>query len=380
MKSNKIAVYILEIVLLIYTILFQAIIIRYFRLSSELISYHFWVLTAAFMFLRFHYPKDDSYFKNASLRVVAIALLTLLITVYLLGLFLGYSRSIFSHTPIAIFKNIWHVLLILLPQEYIRHIVCKNTDKDKAPIVVLTLIYIVFNILNVYNYTQIQNNEDVFKFVSGIVLSMIAQQSLYSYITYKISVRTTLLLRISLDIYPYLFPFYPSLGDYITSVIDIGFSFLIFHTLNKMVTYHDKVNMYYRRVILNVILIPVLSVLILIVVLVSGLLKYKMIAIGSNSMVPVYYRGDAVIYEQLKENISDNVEVGDILVFDRNGIIMTHRVNKIIYANNGNYIYITKGDANENVDSFETEENKVLGIVKYRVKYIGYPTIGTDLY
>ena len=70
----------------------------------------------------------------------------------------------------------------------------------------------------------------------------------------------------------------------------------------------------------------------------------------------------------------------DILVFDRNGIIMTHRVNKIIYANNGNYIYITKGDANENVDSFETEENKVLGIVKYRVKYIGYPTIGTDLY
>lgn len=47
----------------------------------------------------------------------------------------------------------------------------------------------------------------------------------------------------------------------------------------------------------------------------------------------------------------------------------------MFHINCNTTIYITKGDANENVDSFETEENKVLGIVKYRVKYIGYPTI-----
>lgn len=374
MKSNKYTVYIVEIVLFLYTILFQTVIINHLRINAELINIIFWVLITFFILLRCHYPKDDSYFKSASIRIIIISLLTILITVYLLGIFLGYSNSIFSHKPIVLLHNIGPIVITILSEEIIRHIVCKNSGNSKLPIIILTIIYILFHVLSAYKYTKFYNNEDIFIFISGVVLSTVAMQLLYSYITYKISPRPSILLRILLEIYPYIFPFYPNLGDYITSVIDIALPFFIYKSLNKTISYHDKTNIHYRNIIINIMLIPIMSGLAIIVLLVSGVLKYKMIAIGSNSMVPVYHRGDAIIYEQIKEDIKENVEVGDILVFKRNDIVMTHRIKRIIY-NNNECIYITKGDANEDIDHFETNEKNVLGVVKYRIKYIGYPTI-----
>ena len=96
-----------------------------------------------------------------------------------------------------------------------------------------------------------------------------------------------------------------------------------------------------------------------------------MIAIGSDSMNPIYYKGDAVIY---KKTEIKNIKEKDILVFNYNGTIITHRVKKIIIKNDRIY-YQTIGDNNKNVDSVLIDSKDVLGTVKYIVKYIGNPTI-----
>ena len=98
---------------------------------------------------------------------------------------------------------------------------------------------------------------------------------------------------------------------------------------------------------------------------------YKMIAIGSDSMNPVYYRGDAVIYKEVQIN---KIKEKDILVFKYNGTIITHRVKNIIQKDN-KIFFQTKGDNNKTVDSVLIESDDVLGTVQYIVKYIGYPTI-----
>ena len=88
-------------------------------------------------------------------------------------------------------------------------------------------------------------------------------------------------------------------------------------------------------------------------------------------MEPVYSRGDAVIYS--KADASEVVK-DDILVFVKNGVVVTHRIIKI--SGSGKEILIqTKGDANNTPDSFTVNSGDVLGIVKYKVKYIGFPTI-----
>ena len=115
---------------------------------------------------------------------------------------------------------------------------------------------------------------------------------------------------------------------------------------------------------------PILAVLLVMIVLVSGFLKYKMIAVASGSMVPTYEKGDAVIYEKVN---ADQLQIGDILAFQKNDIIVTHRIVEI--RKNVRRVFITKGDANKSVDSYEVEASNVLGKVVFKVRYIGYPTV-----
>ena len=96
-----------------------------------------------------------------------------------------------------------------------------------------------------------------------------------------------------------------------------------------------------------------------------------MIAIGSDSMNPIYYRGDAIIYKEVKPG---EVKEKDILVFKSGSAIITHRVKKIIIDDNKIY-FQTKGDNNDTEDIELVSSNNIYGVVKYVVKYIGYPTI-----
>ena len=42
---------------------------------------------------------------------------------------------------------------------------------------------------------------------------------------------------------------------------------------------------------------------------------------------------------------------------------------------NGSYIFYTKGDNNEFVDNWEVYEDDIIGVVKFRIKYLGWPSV-----
>ena len=111
--------------------------------------------------------------------------------------------------------------------------------------------------------------------------------------------------------------------------------------------------------------------LIVIILLVSGLFKYYMIGISSNSMNPIYYRGDAVIIEKCE---ASQVKKGEILAYKYKGTIITHRVMKVENINEA-YKFTTKGDNNASSDGVEVTDKDVIGKVKFVVKYIAYPTV-----
>ena len=74
------------------------------------------------------------------------------------------------------------------------------------------------------------------------------------------------------------------------------------------------------------------------------------------------------------------LQVGEIIAFKKEGKIITHRIINIQKLDS-TYVIQTKGDANNAPDSFQVKEDEVLGVVKYSIKYLGYPTIWfNDLY
>ena len=82
-------------------------------------------------------------------------------------------------------------------------------------------------------------------------------------------------------------------------------------------------------------------------------------------------KGDAIIFEKYDKQ---TIAVGQIILFDYNGTQTVHRVDEIINVN-GVTRYYTKGDANKERDYGYITEDKIYGIVKLKLKYIGYPTL-----
>lgn len=91
---------------------------------------------------------------------------------------------------------------------------------------------------------------------------------------------------------------------------------------------------------------------------------HPLMAVASGSMEPVLYRGDLILVEGIT---MDDVEVGDVIVFDRFEMFVTHRV--IFKANvqdsNGTItdkvLLETKGDNNPAPDGLLVNEDMLIG-------------------
>ena len=87
-------------------------------------------------------------------------------------------------------------------------------------------------------------------------------------------------------------------------------------------------------------------------------------------MEPKISKGDVVVVD--KE--FTNLKIGDILAYKYNGKVVVHRVYKIINTNEEYFIY-TKGDANNDYDKYKITKDMFIGVVKFKVPLIGYPTV-----
>ena len=100
---------------------------------------------------------------------------------------------------------------------------------------------------------------------------------------------------------------------------------------------------------------------------------YSAYVIVSGSMEPIIKVRDAVVVRRCEEN---EIEIGDVVTYrsmDESyyGILITHRVVNI-EMQNGEKLFITKGDANETIDRSPVKFSQIQGKVAMRIPKIGY--------
>ncbi len=362
MKSKRI--YIIELLLFISIIVFNL----FFR--NELLLNISIILLTVITYLLFGFYKDNSYVKGNVNRIIIASLLAFFMVTYIIGLFVGFTKTIFQLSPKYLLNTVLLTMIVILCEELLRYIAAKNSFKTKWPIIIFTIIMCVLNIIIGINGYDFTDREMIFIFISVVVITVISREALCSYLAYNVSIVPCIIFKLIIEMYEYVLPIIPRLGNYLFSVFNLILVYIIFYFSNKIITYSEKREKYTRVAARRIIYVPILAVLLVMIVLVSGFLKYKMIAVASGSMVPTYEKGDAVIYEKVN---ADQLQIGDILAFQKNDIIVTHRIVEI--RKNVRRVFITKGDANKSVDSYEVEASNVLGKVVFKVRYIGYPTV-----
>ena len=113
---------------------------------------------------------------------------------------------------------------------------------------------------------------------------------------------------------------------------------------------------------------------ILLVCFMLGLFKYNAISILSNSMQPVFSRGDVIVYKQFTEKDINLITPNTIIIYSLGDQYIAHRVINVIKENNNIY-FQTKGDNNNTPDFFKVKIEQIKGIYAFHIKYLGFPSV-----
>ncbi|MBO5004351.1 MAG: signal peptidase I [Clostridia bacterium] len=181
--------------------------------------------------------------------------------------------------------------------------------------------------------------------------------------------------RLPITLASILLPIFPNIDWFLSSILEALVPVILFiyinyeHTIKiNRLTRKEKKGISPNKSAKFVIIAIVLTVFI------AGLFPYKPVAVMSNSMVPDFYRGYIVISKKIKKDDIKEIKVGDILEYQLESNVIIHRVIEI-EEKDGTRLFTTKGDNNDFPDMKKVEEKQVLGIVKFKIPYAGYPSV-----
>ena len=130
-----------------------------------------------------------------------------------------------------------------------------------------------------------------------------------------------------------------------------------------------------KHVIPRFIRLLIIIIMLTIAALNSNYFRYWIAVVGSGSMSPTIDKGDIILVDKSYKERVDEIKVGDILVFDIEGTIYTHRVIDI-NKNDENISISTQGDReNQAIDKWVVRKDNIIGITITKFKYIGRPAI-----
>jgi len=324
------------------------------------ISLSFGIILFFIAYLLFGFRRDrGSTVKIKLLLQFIICLLLYLIIVYTFGIKVSYSKNLYT---LARIEDVIYIALAIVFNELYRYILINRNINDKRQTFIVFLYFVLIESLIVNNYCYI--NVPLLVTILSIEKNILLNRNI------KYGYKSNLIYLLIIELLPNILT-YPSLSPYlyVTLITVLNTVLLIFTMKLSRVKDKEVVNSVKKGILLTIE--GVLCFLVFVtIVLVSGLFKYSLSSIASNSMYPAIKKGDAIIVRKLNEKEKENLKVGDIIAFNEDDFIITHR---IIEIKDG--IYVTKGDNNNIEDTNRREKNDIVGIIIARIPYIGYPSV-----
>lgn len=370
MKKSIIKIYVLELLLIIilfFAFFFKNIITRNV-LSIFLFGYM--IITCLSLKKRIVF----SIYKNQAVFMMLVFALVYLGLFYFFGLFSGFKIAKISLSFKTIVTIIFPLIILIVSSEVIRNVFLaqKIYFKNKNISVVFTFVSMVLIDLVIYiNIYDLYSVEEFFEALGFIFFASLSCNFLYNYISTRFGMLSIVIYRLITSLYVYIIPIIPDIYIFFNSFFRMVYPYLIYLIFENKYKENDFVISSIEKkknFFINIITIIIMT---LIIMLVSCQFKYGMLVVGSRSMENTINIGDVIIYQSYN---GEDIDKGQVIVFEYNRIKTIHRVIDIKNFN-GEYRFYTKGDANSRMDYGYRTKSEIEGIVIFKVKYIGYPTL-----
>lgn len=364
---------IISVILIGSSILTIFIVPNYFHEYTRIINLMIWIVL---FILSVPVENEHSRFKgkNDKIKTTLIIIILYYIIYFSLGLIFGYTSSPYSRTLGTVIKNIIFIVGTLLLQEYVRNKLVNSANNIKNYIFITIIFFIIG--LDYSNFlANFENGETIFKFIAAKIIPGIATSIICTYLAKTGGHLLIYAYRMPVALLTVLLPIFPDVDWFFSAMLEVLVSLILFVFINYEHTIKvNRLTRWQKKKINPKNSVFVIVLVIFFVVFISGLLPYKPVAVMSNSMVPEFRRGYVVVVKKLNKDDIKNIKVGDILQYQLEESVVIHRIINI-EENKGNLIVTTQGDNNDTPDIKKVEQDQMLGIVKFKIPYVGYPSV-----
>jgi signal peptidase len=269
--------------------------------------------------------------------------------------------------------SLWRFVLpitaAIVAGEIFRHVV--RVQNNKIADILTYLALVAADICIGTGLGGINNFNNFMDFMGLTLFPAIVANVLYHYVSKQYGIYPNIVYRLLITLFVYVTPIIPAMPDSLFAFANLIIPIIIIVFISAL---YDKKrrNATEKK---NRFTVPVtvlmLAVMLSMVMLISNQFAYGSVVIATDSMTGELNRGDATIYNRYD---GEQITEGQIIVFEKDGSLIVHRVVDI-YHINGETQYYTQGDANENIDEGYVTNNDIVGVVQMKIPYVGYPAL-----
>lgn len=374
-KKSYIKIFIFELFSLILLTLnvFKSSILMMYKTPLLLL-----ILTFIFILI-LGIEKDKKRYTTDVIFETVRALVIFLILYYLSGIVITFARTNNYLTLYGISTILIPLVLTICFKEFLRNLIVTKCGNNKFLIAFTFFLFVMIDVTTSVSLLHLNSNYTIFLFIACTLLPAITTNILLMHLVKQAGYKASISYLLVLNLFQYIIPIVPNPTRYLKAMIDLLLPIVILLRIRKILY-----NPHSKKITSDIVkknnyigLIIPLTLTIILVYFVSGYFKHTVVAIVSGSMHPVFDRGDIVVVEQVKDKYKNKniIQNGKIIAFKTStGRIVVHRIIKEV-KDKENIYYFTKGDFNKDIDDNIVEPKDIIGVVKTKIKYIGFPTV-----
>lgn len=370
-RGDKRTLVILTII--VFVLLFDILILKKLTKYSICAFIALLILTSYYLI---GFRKIKSRYDKDIILTMCIYVFIYYIIIYLLGLVIGFTRNIYSLSILSILKNIFPVIISISLIEILRYIINSQIKNNKWLLFYSAIVFTLLDSALIIKATAFTNFYKILNTFGLFVLPNLSKSILLTFLSIKSSYKPCLIYRYLMEIPKYILPIIPNFGNYLESMLYIIIPLLIFistyNIFDKLK--HRKIISKNKNSIEKYIYICLSVFLVVLICTSSGLFKYRSFVIATGSMTPNINKGDMVVIERLSDDEKNKLKEGDIIAFNMDNKVVVHRIIKKYNTSRGVF-YNTKGDNNNSPDGYLLDIDNIVGLEKFKIRYIGYPSV-----
>lgn len=354
-----------------FVIVFLLLNLLVLNISAKLQLLPIFIIIFLLSFIFFKFRKDKTYARiQVTITMLLIGIVQ--IVLYLLTGFLeGFSKNAISMSFNRFLTVILPIILILVVIELLRYMISVKFEKNNLIRILSITTFVLFDVTLFGSNVNFNSLDSVLEFLGITFFPSLVSNIVFDDMVVKYGYKPILVYRLLTTLCYYMLPIVPNMYILFRAIARIVIPLIFYFILSYM---YDRVTFQEALKVKPKISISSIIILILVIImagLISCEFRYGILTIGSGSMTGTLNKGDIAFFEKFN---GQELEIGDIIIFKRGKRNIVHRITQVGIFND-EYVYITKGDKNKVEDNGYVYQKDIQGIVHYRIKYIGYPSI-----